>query len=157
MFLKTFFWPYKSCSVFFNFECTNYISKNRNLGWLDCTINLNILSAEQNGWHLADDISKCNFMYKIVVVWLIFHQSFLTHWGRDKICTILQTTFSSAFSSIKIFIFWLKFHLNMFPRAQSTSHYLNQWWPSLVTRICVSQTQRAWWGKGPIGNMPTLV
>ena len=37
MFLKTFFWPHILCSVFFNFECTNYISKNRNLGWLDCT------------------------------------------------------------------------------------------------------------------------
>ena len=39
--------------------------------------------------------------------YLMNHQPLLTHWGRDKIAAILQTTFWSAFS-------W--------------SHYLNQWW-----------------------------
>ena len=35
------------------------------------------------------------------------HQSvFLTHWGRDKMATISQTTFSSAFSWMKIYEFW---------------------------------------------------
>ena len=31
----------------------------------------------------------------------------LTHWGRDKIEAILQTTFSNAISWIKMFEFWL--------------------------------------------------
>ena len=34
----------------------------------------------------------------------------LTHWGRDKMVSILQTTFSNAFSWTKILAFPLKFH-----------------------------------------------
>ena len=68
----------------------------------------------------------------------------LTHWGRDKMDVISQTTFSSAFSWMKIFEFRLKFHWSLFLRVQltifqhwfrkrlgavqATSHYLNQWW-----------------------------
>ena len=68
----------------------------------------------------------------------------LTHWGRDKMDAISQTTFSNAFSWMKMFEFRLKFHWNMFLRVQSTifqhwfrwwlgagqatSHYLNQLW-----------------------------
>ena len=70
---------------------------------------------------------------------------------------ILQITFSNAFSAMKIAVFWLKSHWNMFQKAQlrmvlhrfkqwlgtwqATSHYLNQWWPSLVTHICISWPQ----------------
>ena len=67
-----------------------------------------------------------------------------THWGRDKMDAVSQSKFSRAFSSMKIVVFWLNFHWNMFPRIkltiiqhwfrywlgadQATSHYLNQWW-----------------------------
>ena len=67
--------------------------------------------------------------------------------------TISQTTFSSAFSWMKIFEFRLKFHWSLFLRVQltifqhwfrkwlgavqATSHYLNQWWLS-YRRIYVS-------------------
>ena len=44
----------------------------------------------------------------------------LTHWGRDKMDAISQTTFSRAFSSMKIVVFWLNFHWNMFARVQLT-------------------------------------
>ena len=44
----------------------------------------------------------------------------LTHWGRDKIDAISQTTFSTAFSWMKIFEFRLKFHWSLFPRVQLT-------------------------------------
>ena len=44
----------------------------------------------------------------------------LTHWGRDKMDAILQTTFWNAFSSMKMFEFQLKFHWNLFPRVQLT-------------------------------------
>ena len=66
------------------------------------------------------------------------------HGGRDKMTTILQTTFSNAFSWQKMFEFRLKFHWTLFLRVQltifqhwfrwwlgavqATSHYLNQWW-----------------------------
>ena len=36
----------------------------------------------------------------------------LTHWGRDKMDAISQTTFSRASSSMKIVVFWLNFHWN---------------------------------------------
>ena len=45
---------------------------------------------------------------------------FLTHWGRDKMDFISQTTFSSAFSWMKIFEFRLKFHWSLFLRVQLT-------------------------------------
>ena len=44
----------------------------------------------------------------------------LTHWGRDKIAAIPQTTFSNAFSWIKIYKFWLKFHWSLFLEVQLT-------------------------------------
>ena len=44
----------------------------------------------------------------------------LTHWGRDKMDAISQTTFSSAFSWMKIFEIRLKFHRSLFPRIQLT-------------------------------------
>ena len=44
----------------------------------------------------------------------------LTHWGRDKMDAISQTTFSSAFSWMKIFEFWLIFHWSLFLRVQLT-------------------------------------
>ena len=68
----------------------------------------------------------------------------LTHWGRDEIDAILQTTFSNAFSWMKMYEFRLRFHWRLFLRVQliifqhwlrlwlgadqATSHYLNQWW-----------------------------
>ena len=44
----------------------------------------------------------------------------LTHWGRDEMNNISQTTFSNVFSSMKMFEFHLKFHRSLFPRAQLT-------------------------------------
>ena len=44
----------------------------------------------------------------------------LTHWGRDKMDPITQTTFSRAFSWMNMFEFRLKFHWGLFPRVQLT-------------------------------------
>ena len=44
----------------------------------------------------------------------------LTHWGRDKMDAISQTTCSSAFSWMKMFEFRLKFHWSLFLRVQLT-------------------------------------
>ena len=41
----------------------------------------------------------------------------LTHWGRDKIAAISQTTFSNAFYWMKMYEFWFRFHRNLFPRV----------------------------------------
>ena len=69
---------------------------------------------------------------------------YLTHWGRDKMAAIFQTTFSNTFSWMKTCKFWLRFHWSLFPKVQiailnrwfrwwlgagqATSHYLSQWW-----------------------------
>ena len=78
--------------------------------------------------------------------WLIYqgYNDALTHWGRDKMAAILQTTFSNAVSWMKVYEFRLIFHWGLFLRFkltifqywfrkwlgadQTTSHYLNQWW-----------------------------
>ena len=44
----------------------------------------------------------------------------LTHWGQYKMAAIFQTTFSNAFSSMKMFKFRLQFHWSLFPRVQLT-------------------------------------
>ena len=44
----------------------------------------------------------------------------LTHWGRDKMDAISQTTFSSVFSWMKMFEFRLQFHWSLFLRVQLT-------------------------------------
>ena len=68
----------------------------------------------------------------------------LTHWGSEKMDVISQTTFSGAFSWMKIFELRLKFNWSLFLRVhltifqhwfrlrlgaeQATCHYLNQCW-----------------------------
>ena len=100
-------------------------------------------------------IMKTGFQRRI----LLSNWSFngLNHWGRDKIDAILPTTFSNAISWMKMFEFRLKFHWSLFLKVQltifqhwfrrwlgaeqATSHYLNQWWPSSTTHICVTRHQ----------------
>ena len=42
----------------------------------------------------------------------------VTHWGRDKMAVISQTTFSNAFSWMKMYDFRLIFHWSLFPRVE---------------------------------------
>ena len=44
----------------------------------------------------------------------------LTHWGRDKMAAISQTTLSNAFSWMKMLKFRLNFHWNLLLRVQLT-------------------------------------
>ena len=59
---------------------------------------------------------------------MFWYQSFLTHWGRDKMDAISQTTFWSAFSWMKMFELRLKFHWSLFLRVQLTifRHWFRQ-------------------------------
>ena len=68
----------------------------------------------------------------------------LTHWGRDRMASIFQTTFSNQLSWMEICTFRLRFHWSLFPgvrlttfhhwlrlwlgAVQATSHCLKQWW-----------------------------
>ena len=60
---------------------------------------------------------------------VICYTTSLTHWGRDKMAAISQTTFSSAFSWMKTFEFWLRFHWSLFIRVQLTifQYWFRQW------------------------------
>ena len=95
----------------------------------------------------------------------------LTHCGRDKIDTMLQTPFSNAIFWMKMFELRLKFHWIMFLKVQltifqhlfrkwlgveqATSHYLNQWWHNSQTNICVTRPQRCIYISLPV--MPSEV
>ena len=46
--------------------------------------------------------------------------SIFTHWRRDKMDAISQTTFWGAFSWMKMYEFWLRFHRNLFLMVQLT-------------------------------------
>ena len=85
-------------------------------------------------------IAKANTGLSLIIP----SETYLTHWGRDEMDAISQTTFSNVFSWMKSFEFRLKFHWSLFLRVQltifqhwfrwwlgadqATSHCLNQWW-----------------------------
>ena len=70
----------------------------------------------------------------------------MTHCGRDKMASTFQATYYDTFS-------WMETLEFRFPRVQlkqssigadnglETSHYLSQWWPSLLAHICVIRPQ----------------
>ena len=46
--------------------------------------------------------------------------TYLTHWGRDKMAAVSQTTLSNAISWMKMLEFRLRFHWSLFLRVQLT-------------------------------------
>ena len=76
----------------------------------------------------------------------------LTYYGREKMAAIFQTTVANAFSWMKMFKFWVRFHWSScqwIGAGQATSHYLNQWWlvywhiyASLGLNVLVYKTYR---------------
>ena len=68
----------------------------------------------------------------------------LTHWGRDKMAAIFLTTFSDAFSWMKMFKFRLRCHWSLFPRVQLTiSQWVKQW---CAIHQCISLNDLIHWG-----------
>ena len=77
----------------------------------------------------------------------------LTHWGRDKMAAIFQTTFSNGFSWMKIYEFRLTFHWSLFLGVQLTIFQVmacrrpgdkplsEPLMVRLPTHICVTQPQ----------------
>ena len=57
---------------------------------------------------------------KNMVGYLSISLSQLTHWGRDKMNTIFQMTFSNGFSWMKMYEFQLTFHWSLFLGVQLT-------------------------------------
>ena len=96
----------------------------------------------------------------IVEYWKCPSLDRLPHWGWGKMADILQTTLSRASSSMKVDLFWLKFHWSLFLMVQlkstsistdngfMVSRYKRQTiiWTNgdliLVTHICVTRQWR---------------
>ena len=74
-------------------------------------------------WHLASRDSA-NPLRESFKCWDLVHL-ILTHWGRDKMDAISQTTFSITFSWMKMLEFRLNFHWSLFLRVQLT---ISQHW-----------------------------
>ena len=55
-----------------------------------------------------------------------------THWSREKMAAIFETTFSNAFSWMKMYKFRLRSHLSLFPRV----HFI----PILITEYVKKET-----------------
>ena len=62
----------------------------------------------------------CNYPCPMMVAHRWSNQSLLTYGGRDKMAAISQTMFSNAFSWMKIYEFYLRFHWSLFLRFQFT-------------------------------------
>ena len=111
--------------------------------WLTFGINLPIK------WFLI-----CNFCATVLLSSHLCQliETYLTHWGRDEMLTISQTSFLSAFPWMINSVFWFKCHWSLFLSVQfticrhwfrqwlgadqATSHYLQQCWSISLTHIC---------------------
>ena len=110
---------------------------------LSISVHVCVIWQKRYNWNETWDV----FINEWIYIWklskcILFVLCYLTHWGRDKMAAIFQTTFSNAFSRMKMFKFRLRFHWSLFPRVQltifqhwfrwwlgadqATSHYLNQ-------------------------------
>ena len=59
-------------------------------------------------------------MTQFVDAYLAWSLNELTHWGRDNMAAIFQTTFSNAFSWMKMYKFRWSFQWSLFPGFQFT-------------------------------------
>ena len=85
--------------------------------------------------------------------WCLVAYATLTHWGRDEMNNISQTTFSNVFSSMKMFEFRLKFHwkspINNIPALvqimawcrSGDEPFSEPMMVSLQTHICITRPQ----------------
>ena len=61
----------------------------------------------------------CRYRIPIINI-TVSHNFSLTHWGRDQIYAVSQTTFSNAFSRTKMNEFFIGFHWSLFLRFDLT-------------------------------------
>ena len=61
-----------------------------------------------------------SYIHKGSLMWTDLWIYQLTHWGRGKMAAIFQTTFSNAFSWMKMYEFRLRFHWSLFLRFELT-------------------------------------
>ena len=65
----------------------------------------------------------------------------LTRWGRDKMATVFQMTYSNGFSWLKTYAFWLKCHWNLFLGCNYQYCCIGSAGIGLLVHICVTRSQ----------------
>ena len=83
-------------------------------------------------WHLVHGVSRLSPLLYFVTLTCWDLLTALTHWGRDKMAAISQTTLSNAFSWMKMLDFRLKFHWSSLSEPMMVR---------LLTHICVTRPQ----------------
>ena len=68
-----------------------------------------VICAWTNNWANNGDTDDLRYHRTHSGVIVMYHHDGLTHWGRDKMATISQTTCLNAFCWMKIYAFRLKF------------------------------------------------
>ena len=97
-------------------------------GWLRCLLEVRTVfgftggTKSEQALMLVDDLDSNFTTHKN-------KPSMLTHWGRNKVDAISQTTFWSTFSWTKMFQFRITFHWSLFLRVQLTiiQHWFRYW------------------------------
>ena len=83
-----------------------------------------IIGINHDAFNIALMTLGCSHHAVLYSVWgkTSYHEGclLLTHWGRDKMAAISQTTLSNAFSWMKILEFRWKFHWSLFLRVLLT-------------------------------------
>ena len=101
-------------------QCLNNSLSQLNITKIEYDSRLNNYQSKWFQVYIAFIIAKGYHQFVIIYVFLPVPWCALTHWGRDEMDAISQTTCSSAFPWMKMFEFWLKFHWSLFLRVQLT-------------------------------------
>ena len=134
--------------------------------------NQGISFSAQNKW--VDIFQESQGVSALQTIWSMLYfniwyqfMTLLTHWDRAKKATILQMTFSNAYSWMKKYELRWRFHWNLFPRVQvtifphwfckwhdieqATNHYLNYWWSHIYASLDCNKVNESFilnhWGR----------
>ena len=106
----------KSITKYHNFYFRNFIGKRRQKWRPFCLCKLTPVSAALDSHVSYKLATMCTALLMATVRFYCVIP--LTHWGRDKMAAISQTTLSNAFSWIKMLEFRLGFRWSLFLRVQ---------------------------------------
>ena len=102
----TWWQPTSGCiAIFHKYCCFTMFTKHESI-----ITNLTMKSLGVYYWYVK--IPQCGYMKHGLTNWAC--------WGRDKMAAISQTTFTNAFSWMKMFELRLKFHWSLFPSVHLT-------------------------------------
>ena len=129
--------------IFFDLRLIKRLSKQSGRWWFE--------KQSRSLWRHCDNdplrTHTLTNMWPIVSEFGLLWIFILTHWGRDQIDTISQTTFSNAFSRMKMNEFRLEFHWSLFLRLELTifQHWFNVSCMTYVEQDYLNAGIRSWY------------